>query len=76
MAITNVLSIGITNSLVQNTVYALPTRAVFVISNAALEVSNLTNSGFSAVAATTTGTVLSSAFTRCTTGAAVVMCKV
>lgn len=72
---TNTLLIGPRNDLVQNRVYALPARLVFVTSSAALEVSSTSGGGFTAVTATTTGTNLGTGFVRCTSGTAVVYCK-
>jgi hypothetical protein len=70
------LLIGPTNNLVQNEVYALPARLVFIKSSAALEVGD-TSGSFSALAgANTTGVNCAGGFVRCTTGAAVVRCKV
>jgi len=72
---TTSLLIGPTHTLTQSVVYALPARQVRMLSSAVLEVS-VDNSSFTAVAATTTGTDVTAGWTRCTTGAAVVVCRV
>jgi hypothetical protein len=75
MAYITHLSPGVPVTLVQNTVYALPVRKANVYSDSVLEVSNVTNSGFVAVAATTTGTTLAALYVRCTSGNAIVTVK-
>ncbi len=72
MAATVALVSGI-NTFVQNQVYATPGKTKFCRSDTVLEVSNAVAGSFTAVAATTTGTLLGgSLFVRCTTAAAVV----
>jgi hypothetical protein len=72
---TTSLLIGPTQTLTQSVVYALPARQVRMLSSAVLEVS-VDNSSFTAVAATTTGTDVTAGWAKCTTGAAVVVCRV
>jgi hypothetical protein len=72
---TNSLLIGPAATLVQSTVYALPARQVRIQSTIALETS-IDNSTWTAVAASTTGVDVTAVFARCTTGAAVVVCRV
>lgn len=64
------LTIGPVHDLVEDTVYALPARATLITAGAVLELSLQSTTGFTSVAATTTG--VSSygwAFARCTTAA-------
>lgn len=64
--VTNLLLDG-TNTLAQNTVYAIPAKAKWVKAVDALEVTLGTTGGiFVAVTATTTGVVLVGQFVRCT----------
>lgn len=67
--------IGPTHTLTQNIAYALPARQVRIISSAVLQAS-VDGSSYADVAATTTGTDLTSVFVKCTTGNAVVVCRV
>lgn len=76
MAYTTSLLIGPPNVLVQNTVYALPARACVLFSSAAVEISNIIDSGFTAQATSaTTGLIVSGGFVRCTTGGPTVVLK-
>jgi hypothetical protein len=70
----NTLSAGLTHTLVQSTVYAMPPVACWVHSKDALELS-LNNSDWVAATATTTGLVVTAGFARCTTAATVVAVK-
>lgn len=70
----NSLGLGL-NTLVQNTVYAVPGRRVIIHSNAVLEGSNDSTTGFVSLLTTTTGAEVAAAFVRCTTAAAVVNVK-
>lgn len=73
---TSILLIGKPNDLVQNTVYALPARTVFLQSSVALEYTGGTVGGtFAALTNGTTGVQCSGGFVRCTTAASVVRCK-
>lgn len=72
---TNSLLIGPTNTFVQDTVYALPARQVRLQSTIALQTS-IDNSTWTSVAASTTGVDVTAVFVKCTTGAAVVVCRV
>ena len=72
---TEVLTIGPTHTLTQSIVYAMPARQVRVLSSAVLLVS-VDNSTFTDLAATTTGTDVTAGWTKCTTAAAVVICRV
>lgn len=74
MAATPQISIGYTQTLTQNTVYALPSGTVFLQSSAALETS-LDNSNWATLANSTTGVQTSATFARCTSGAAIVSVK-
>lgn len=71
------LLIGPPNDLVQNTVYALPARLVFITAADAIEMAKGTEgSAFAALTgANTTGVYVSGGFVRCTGGATVVRCK-
>lgn len=70
------LLIGMPNDLVQNTVYALPARSVFLQSTVGLEyTAGTTGSTFAALTNSTTGVQCSGGFVKCTTAAAVVRCK-
>lgn len=73
---TEFLTIGPIHTLTQNVVYGMPARKVSIISSAILEFSNLIGSGFSALAASTTGVETHSLFVRSTTGNATVSLKV
>ena len=69
------LPVGPPTTLVQNTVYALPARLVFVTSTAAVEIS-VNNSTWGALTgANTVGAYTSAAYVRCTTAGPVVVCK-
>lgn len=60
------------NTLIQNTVYSVPGKSKWCISDAALVVATTVGASFVAVAATTTGVVLpGGSFVKCTTGATV-----
>lgn len=72
---TSSILIGPTHTLTQNTAYALPARQVRVMSTAVLQVS-IDGSSYADVAATTTGTDVTAVFAKCTTGNAVVVCRV
>lgn len=71
----NTLLIGPRNDMVQNQVYALPARLVYLTANAVLEVSATSGGGFAALATSTTGAFVSTGFVRCTTAAAVARVK-
>jgi len=73
---TTLLLIGVPNALTEDVVYALPTRAAMLKSTVAVEVSNLTNSGFAVLANSTVGTVVAAMFVQCTTAAATLVLKV
>lgn len=66
---------AVIESISQNVVYALPARAIVIFSEAQLEISNHTNSGWQAIAGTTTGVTVSGGYVRCTTGDTVISCK-
>jgi hypothetical protein len=70
----NTLSAGLTHTLVQSTVYAMPPVACWVHSKVALELS-VNGTDYVLTAATTTGLQVSAMFVRCTTAAAVVSVK-
>lgn len=73
---TEALTIGPVHSLVQNQIYALPARRVLLYSDTVVEVSNtIGTTGFTTVAASTTGVQTSAAFIRCTSGVALVTVK-
>jgi hypothetical protein len=59
-------------TFVQNTVYALPARAVTIFSDLQLEISNIVGFTTNSTIAATTPTKVSGLFVRCTTGAALV----
>jgi hypothetical protein len=69
------IRLGPVETLVQNQVYALPARQARLMSSLAVDVS-LDNSTWSALANATTGADVTAAFVRCTTGAALLVCKV
>ena len=72
MAVSELLTIGTVNTLVQNQVYALPARKVRVHSTAALEISMDASSWNALTAANTLSVDVASAFIRCPGGAAIV----
>ena len=64
-----VISAGPVFTMLQNVIYALPGRKVFVYSSAAIEKSNLEATEFEALTgADTTGVFTSAHFVRCTGG--------
>jgi hypothetical protein len=66
---TTKLTIGPIHSITQNTVYALPASKVMVHAGAAVEVSNVIDSGFGALTgANTVGAETAAAFIRCPGG--------
>lgn len=69
------LTIGPVHNLAQNTVYALPARAVYVMSTTALQISNDSAFGSSQAVAANTPTVAVGAYVRCTTAATDVYLK-
>ena len=76
MAYTQALQLGLSTTILQNIVYALPARACFVQSSAAVEVSNIIDTGFVALTnANTVGAETAATWLRCTTGNCVVSCK-
>lgn len=67
------ISIGRPITLTEDVVYALPARRGWLIANAVLEFSLQSTTGFTAVAASTTGMEVQGSFCRCTTsGGAIV----
>lgn len=72
---TTALTIGPAHTLVQSTVYAMPARVVRVHSTLAVEISVDGTAWDALTNSETTGAEASSGFLRCTTGAAIVMCK-
>ena len=72
---TQSLLIGPAATLTQNIVYALPARQINIMSTRVLQIS-VDGSSYADVAATTTGTAVTGVFTKCTTGSAVVVCRV
>ncbi len=69
---TEVLTIGPIQTLVQNTVYAMPGRACALFSSLALEGSNNTDFVLKQTIAALTNVETAAAYIRCTTGAALV----
>lgn len=69
------LLIGPAATLTQNIVYALPARQVRLQSTRVLQTS-VDGSTYTDVAGTTTGADVTAVFTKCTTGSAVVVCRV
>lgn len=69
---TEVLTIGPIQTLVQNTVYAMPGRGTFLFSNVALEGSNTSDFALKQTIAALTSVETAAAYIRCTTGAAIV----
>lgn len=72
---TKLLEIGPARSILQNTVYALPARAVYAFSPAALEVAATTGFTASQAVSANTPTVVNGGFVRCTTGNTTVRLK-
>lgn len=62
------LSVGPVHDIIQNTTYAMPAKACYILADDVVEVSLSYDSGFSALAASTTGTIIAAAFVKCTTG--------
>lgn len=76
MAYTQALQLGLPTAILQNIVYALPARACFVQCTAAVEVSNIIDSGFSTLTnANTIGAETAATWIRCTTGNATITVK-
>lgn len=71
---TEQILVGPATNIVQNQVYALPAKLVSITSTRVMQVS-VDNSTFSDVTATTSGTTVTGIYTKCTTGAAVLVAK-
>jgi len=69
-----VIQKGVATPILQNVVYVLPTEAVYIQSLAVVETS-IDNSTFTAITASTTGTITTAIFVRCTTGNTTLVCK-
>jgi len=67
MAYLTLLTIGPVHDILQNIVYALPARKTRMQADAVVETSLQSTTGFTAVAASTTGVETSASFVRCTT---------
>ena len=72
----NSILVGNPATLTQNIVYALPTRAVYIHSDTALQVSNVSAFTTSQAITANTPTIVSGLFVRCTTANAIVVAKV
>ena len=69
---TEKLSAGLPTTVSQSITYAMPACRVWVVSNAVLEFSLQSTTGFAAVAASTTGMESAWPFARCTTASPIV----
>lgn len=74
MAVVTAITIGPVHALAQTTSYALPARAVYLQAMNVIEVS-IDGSTFAAVTASTTGTLVTGVFVKCTSGTTQLVCK-